>query len=135
MSKLLKLSLVLFVLAAVAGFLFLRRPKPAADLPAPTATSSRSGSSAQPESKPAAPVRLEGAGETAARSQPESAGPEKSARVRLRLVDETTRAPVPFLAAALHDQTELLERLESDAEGFLRGSTRSTSPPSATRAT
>jgi hypothetical protein len=101
MSKLTKLIAVLAVLATVA------------------ATNSAQG--ARPENAPAPAARLEGAQDGAARNPAEDAAHAGLARVRLRLVDEATREPVPFVAAELHDKAEVLERIESDAQGFLEG--------------
>jgi protocatechuate 3,4-dioxygenase beta subunit len=122
MSKPWKLLLVLAVLALVAGILMNVRPKVAPAVPAQTGPAAPGEKSAQPEHERAAPAQLEGAQDPAARSraEPSAQGNATLARVRLRLVDEATREPVPFLAAELHNQVETLERMQSDARGYLR---------------
>ncbi len=121
MSKLWKLLIALLVAAAAVWWL-VRAQTGEGRLPAPAGVEAPVAKPATttPASTQSAP--LEAAREPAAgeRTTPAAASDPALARVRLRLVDEATREPVPFLVVALHDKTEVLEQIESDAQGLLR---------------
>jgi hypothetical protein len=114
---------LLFVLVLFCGGLWLGlRPRHAgsAGLERPQPTPARQ-EPARSDTGRNEPERLESAHDPASdgRISPGARQDAALARVRLRLVDEATHEPVPFLAAALHDKVEVLERLESDAQGRL----------------
>ena len=123
MSKLLKTVLVLVLLAAGIGVLALLTPRPAihpteASVPANAAPAAQR---APEPARPAAPAtKLEGGSSSAQRAANGASGDDPRARVRLRLVDERTREPLPFVEVVLHERVEVLERMESDAQGLLQ---------------
>ncbi|MBK7643326.1 MAG: carboxypeptidase regulatory-like domain-containing protein [Planctomycetes bacterium] len=124
MSKVLKPALALFLLAAAVWYFVNARRAAPLPAPGPTAVLAPGETPAQPRAQPGAPSKLEVGEKSAA---PQRAAPEAEAalaRVHVRLVDERTHAPVPYFSADLHDGVELLERMESDAQGVLtsRGS-------------